>query len=428
MCIAEKINALKNEYEKKYKIDRMDEILKNGYFEKETSIAKSEITEITKKQMEIMAEIYNRYMELVHEKGYDIVYDEYAKRYELHQQDRELYYRPSASEKTRNFLDNFNDPFEDIIDYHNIIVNTYLRYKNSFSGLAKGDQGETYVNEQLALFQGKYKYAQNIKLSNIDFKGKTSETDLYVITSKGILVCEIKNKGNKNYRFKISKDGQWRKEKGNSSEVMESPFTQNTRHCIATERLLEENGITDYKIIPVVIIANEKVEIENHSENAVIRISELYNFVENLSAPESYTQEYQNKILELLEENNIKGDNYFTGYMVDSDMMSKTVTYAKYLLEMMGDTESLLNEIRNLEEQMVKKRVYQIDHKNRRKNWIRFAVEIFLFWAAINVESVIWIAVVGYGICIWLKKLKYDTQWEEQNINMKHKILSEGDY
>lgn len=55
-------------------------------------------------------------------------------------------------------------------------------------------------------------------------------------------------------------------------------------------------------------------------------------------------------------------------------------------------------------------------------------MEIFLFWAAINVESVIWIAVVGYGICIWLKKLKYDTQWEEQNINMKHKILSEGDY
>lgn len=428
MNTVEKIEAVKKEYEKKYKVDRMEEILQNGYFEKETRIAKSDVTETAKKQCEIMADIYNKYMELIHEKGYDIGYNEYSREFEIQQKETE-YEDNHMSYHTSDFLDNFHNPYEDLISYHNIILAAYTRYDSSYKGLQKGDRGEAYVNRELELFRDKYKFASNIKIANIDFKGKTSETDLYVITSKGILVCEIKNKGNEKCRFKISKDGQWRKETGKHSEVMDSPFAQNTRHCIATERLLRDNGINDYKIIPVVIIANEKVQIENNSENAVIRISELYNYVQNLQFPEKYTEEYQNKILAILKQNNITDDNYFPSFVVEKDMLQKTITYANYLLDMIEDTRQLLQEIGNLEKQLFREEQQKAWKTIKRKQTIRWIAEAVFAVTAVWLQIfILWAVVVIYGIRIWYCHLLNEDEFQEQKGVLNMKIITKGEY
>lgn len=133
------------------------------------------------------------------------------------------------------------------------------------------------------------------------------------MTTKSLLVCEIKNYGNEEDTFLISKDDQCLKnpEEMRSKIITPSPFAQNTCHCVATEKLLEESGIHNIKIIPVVIIANETVRIRNQSSNSVICTLELYHFIEQLDFPENYTLEFQDKIISILQENNGPEDNRF---------------------------------------------------------------------------------------------------------------------
>ena len=59
--------------------------------------------------------------------------------------------------------------------------------------LRKGIAGEEYVNEQLRLYEGKYRVLKNIVLESVDSQGNTSEVDAYIITDKGLVVAEIKN-------------------------------------------------------------------------------------------------------------------------------------------------------------------------------------------------------------------------------------------
>lgn len=224
---------------------------------------------------------------------------------------------------------------ETILELHNRIVTACRQLEQQYYGHAKGDAGEEYVAKELDLFKDKYKFARNIKFRYEDLKGMTSETDLYVMTAKGLLVCEIKNKGNEKYTFKISRDGQWSKygNNGNFLSVEDSPFAQNTRHCIATEKLLGNNGIADCKILPVVIIGNEMVRIENDSENVVIRPSEIYNYVERMNLPERYDEQYQNKVISILNENNVEEENLFDVDAVPDGTYQYVMGFASKLME-----------------------------------------------------------------------------------------------
>lgn len=239
-------------------------------------------------------------------------------------------FQPHCFYESENYLQSA------LFDIMNNILYSFDDLKNKKLGLDKGTAGENYVSQELDLFKDKYKFLENIILPYSDLKGKTSETDLYVLTPKGILVCEIKNKGNEKYVFKISSDGQWSKynSQGKFLEVMDSPFAQNTRHCIATEQFLKDNGITDFKIIPVVIIANESVRIENSSENIVIRASELYNLVERLKLPEIYDEEYQTKVFNIFKDKSIKNENLFKVLSVKDDVEEKIINSTSRILDM----------------------------------------------------------------------------------------------
>ena len=61
----------------------------------------------------------------------------------------------------------------------------------------------------MKLYTGKYHYRENVILPANDIGGETSETDVYIVTSKAVFVCEVKNWGKRGRTICISKDGQW---------------------------------------------------------------------------------------------------------------------------------------------------------------------------------------------------------------------------
>lgn len=177
--------------------------------------------------------------------------------------------------------------------------------------LQKGMAGEEYVNEQLRLYEGKYKVLQNIVLESVDSQGNTSEVDAYIITDRGLVVAEVKNYGNEKQRLHITNDGRWVMEDVYSGSILRridhSPVEQNTRHCLAVERLLQQEFGEDCNIpvIPVIFIANNKVNINNESKSSVIRVSEFYTFINSIQNTASVSKEMQEKIENLLNEHNI---------------------------------------------------------------------------------------------------------------------------
>lgn len=352
-----------NELKQLINIDILEEIY----------VPRSELANKLSEGLYACSDLNKKFMELLHENNFDFVTPpDYAPRFEYTYNGKSNYptddiktyknengtdYISLASDyifkKDKEFLDVYGPvkKFKNFSPYSHFETENYLQsflfdimynilisfdnLKNKKLSLDKGNAGEDYVAKELSLFKDKYKFAENIILPHSDLKGKTSETDLYVLTSKGILVCEIKNKGNEKYIFKIGKDGQWTKHNatGKFLETMDSPFAQNTRHCIATEQFLKDNGITDFKIIPVVIIANEQVRIENNSDNIVIRASELYNFVERLDYPEKYNEEYQNKVLNTLKDKSIKKENLFKVLSVKYDSEDKIISATSKVLD-----------------------------------------------------------------------------------------------
>lgn len=177
--------------------------------------------------------------------------------------------------------------------------------------LQKGIAGEEYVNEQLKLYEGKYRVLRNIVLASADSQGNTSEVDAYIITDKGLIVAEIKNYGNENQRLHITNDGRWVIEDIHNGNILKridkSPVEQNTRHCLAVERLLrQEFGEGCHiPVIPVIFIANNKVAISNESRSSVIRVSEFYTFVSSIQGTQTVPKDIQDRLGNLLNEHNI---------------------------------------------------------------------------------------------------------------------------
>ncbi|MCM1235201.1 MAG: NERD domain-containing protein, partial [Ruminococcus flavefaciens] len=165
--------------------------------------------------------------------------------------------------------------------------------------LQKGMAGEEYVNEQLRLYEGKYKILQNIVLESVDSQGNTSEVDAYIITDRGLVVAEVKNYGNENQRLHITNDGRWVMEDIHNGSILRridhSPVEQNTRHCLAVERLLRQKFGEECNIpvIPVIFIANNKVSINNESRSSVIRVSEFYTFINSVPNTAAVSRDMQ---------------------------------------------------------------------------------------------------------------------------------------
>lgn len=74
----------------------------------------------------------------------------------------------------------------------------------------KGKSGEDYVSRILNQYRNKFFILENIVIPAYEEKGNTSETDVYIISSKGIFVCEVKNYGSSGQTLYIPEHGDWK--------------------------------------------------------------------------------------------------------------------------------------------------------------------------------------------------------------------------
>lgn len=162
----------------------------------------------------------------------------------------------------------------------------------------KGKTGEENFSRILNQYSYKYHTLENIVIPAAPGDGISSETDAYVITDKGVFVCEVKNYGKEGQTLFISEDDRWYmldSETGRMLETKVSATEQNKRHCRATTAFLEKHlGTVNIPIIPVVVIANNEVELVNRSQNPVIYASEIEGFIEQYN--NSIDGELKNKI------------------------------------------------------------------------------------------------------------------------------------
>lgn len=176
----------------------------------------------------------------------------------------------------------------------------------------KGKTGEEYFSRILREYKHKYHALENIVIPAAEGDGLTSETDAYIITSKGIFVCEVKNYGKEGQTLAVRSDDKWfmlESDTGRLIGTKMSATEQNQRHCRATKAFFEKHfGNVNIPIIPVVVIANDGVEINNQSTNPVIYAKDIEQFIEQYE--DCLSADMQQNIIKAFEENKLEMVDY----------------------------------------------------------------------------------------------------------------------
>ncbi|WP_283693973.1 nuclease-related domain-containing protein [Clostridium perfringens] len=213
--------------------------------------------------------------------------------------------------------------------------NLYRKVENEYRVVKLGIDGENRVNENLHLFRREFIKFDGARFTDSD--GNSVECDNIIISPKGIFILEVKNYGEtEGYSLKIDKTGGWRKVRGNSSESMNSPVGQNIRHIAVLKNILRDRGI-NVNVKGLVVIANEKVEIDNQSDSKVIRHTSLY---EELSKGENILSEEQCEEISNIIKSILEPDKKYPTNNYDS-FISLLRTYRALIIDEILDYNSL---------------------------------------------------------------------------------------
>lgn len=194
---------------------------------------------------------------------------------------------------------------EDAQIVYNNFENLYEETSGNLGSIIKGVSGEEHISKALARKNGNYTYLENVVIPAYDEEGETSETDVYIVSSKGIFVCEVKNYGRQGDTLHLYDDGMWpiTDERGAVIQKKKNAFYQNKRHCNATKSFIKEHLGIEVPIIPVFIIGNDYVELDVHSNEIVIRAREIDEMVASFN--DVIDKETQIKIVRAFEDNKL---------------------------------------------------------------------------------------------------------------------------
>ena len=207
---------------------------------------------------------------------------------------------------------------------------------NKNVGIAqKGKTGEDYVGSMLKQYGSKFHFLENIVLPAYEEEGSTSETDVYIINCKGIFVCEVKNYGTDGQTIYMPRFGDWQllNEQGRVIANKPSAFVQNERHCNATRSFIKEHLGIEIPIFSVVIIANDRVNIQNEApyDHVAIKpqqIGELVGYGNDV-----IDEEMQMQIVEAFEEYKLDANDFPVKINADKAryLQSMVKNYIPYL-------------------------------------------------------------------------------------------------
>lgn len=277
----------------------------------EKSEVRSKITATARQEFKMVENTYIEFMNMLHENGFEISNNsEVVSSLKL--------YRPTCQE-TQSYLAPVLSEFyhqtyyikPELQEIYNKLHMAYCELRHQAYAYEKGEKGEEYIKTETACLNAKCKSLYNIRIPSDISQSNSAELDCVFATSKGLIVAEVKTLGSELDEFVVSQDGLWTKIHDGYEEILSnSPSRQNMLHCLAVEKFFEEHGISRLKVIPIILWAS-KAKIKNHSCATIIRPEMLYDFIEQSSLPEKYDTEFQEKISNLLIENDL-GDNTFT--------------------------------------------------------------------------------------------------------------------
>lgn len=188
---------------------------------------------------------------------------------------------------------------------------------NDYKSCKVGIEGEEKINKTLSIHTNIINLS-NIRLEVLDDNNQihSIENDNILLTKNGIFVLEVKNFGQiGNYDIIIEKDGRWlrRNRYNKETSLLKNVTRQNNRHIGFLNKFINEStnrSFDDYiEVDGIIVIANEKVTIENYNENQnIFRDSELYSYI--ISRPTKFKKEELDKIKKVILENNLPAKKY----------------------------------------------------------------------------------------------------------------------
>ncbi|MEG0296847.1 MAG: nuclease-related domain-containing protein [Clostridium sp.] len=148
---------------------------------------------------------------------------------------------------------------------------------------------------------------------------ESNETDNLIVSPFGIFNVEVKNIGSQGkIIIHVEKDGRWNKYRVNSAgqkfRMEQSNVTaQVTRQSVLKQRLINEElkkkGFNDYVLVkPIIVIANDNVDIVNNTSDPIVRIPQLYSTITNNSR--ILSDEIINEINNIIKENTLPAIKY----------------------------------------------------------------------------------------------------------------------
>ena len=285
--------------------------------------------------------------------------------------------------------------------------------KKQLAGLDKGERGEDLVLENLNKTKFKYIIRSSVVLPAVTEDSQTAETDAYVITPKGVFVLEVKNKGNKNAKIEISKDGRWRElYNGRVTHVYgekkrdKTPAEQNIIHKMNTEAFLKQNGFEDVPLYPVVVFANNEVTIENESHDVVLRNSALISYIESIEGLNLLSREEMEDIAALFDREGLEARAFDVSCLSDKEDM--IIPYLESLVRVFYDQKQSEKKIGELLTDTVEKIVNQADEAS--KQAVKQSTKKHIDHGTSTVLNVIRIAltvVFSSEVFHWIDKLRW---------------------
>lgn len=240
--------------------------------------------------------------------GYDQVPNDDAGK----QSENELFFKNNVdisyiSELRQYYSSEFNNFMYEL--YPSVVDNSKSVIEIEQAIINAGLTGERRLQEELDMYSDVLKVLYNVRL---DVDGNSVESDAIIVSTKGVFTIEAKNfSATGSYSIRITKDGQWRKVFPNGNEEpMKNVVSQANRHVAYKQRfinnLLKEKGYeTDYlPVQSIIVIANDTIRIENESDFPIIRISQVYNYIQKL--PDSMSKELIDVITNLFEEHKLE--------------------------------------------------------------------------------------------------------------------------
>lgn len=212
--------------------------------------------------------------------------------------------------KENNIQTHSNEVSERFTKEFDLIIRNMLV---QIAGSRKGYIGELRVNEHLALYKDILTNVPNVRL---EAENTSVEADNIVVTDKGIFCIETKNYGSASETLSISRDGQWKRFKGENEIPIKNIADQHNRHIGIMQRLINDElkklgfNIPYIKFESLYVIANDDINIDNKSSLIVIRPSNIYNEIDRFESTTTLPKNVQTAIVDIINKHKLKGKAY----------------------------------------------------------------------------------------------------------------------